>query len=194
MTTLTDDFNRANGAIGNSAEGWSWGSQQNTHSISGNAAIPGTAGHTINRAESDLGSSDHYSQAVLTFAGAADDVGVTARNSSSANTCYVYLNNGGEDRIYKVVTGTYTSLALAAKAEPSGIAYRLTVTGDALAGTRDGAASVSVTDSSITTGVRCGIRSFNSGGTFPSIDNFEASDGLGAATTKRYTLTTLGVG
>lgn len=176
MTTITDNFNRADGAIGSSSEGWSWANAQGSFSIVSNAAVPGTGGQNNCRAESDLSSSDHYSEAVVTYAGVADDVGVAARFATAANTAYLYLNDGGNDRIYKVIAGAYTSLTALATAAPTAVTFRLECSGTAIAGKRNGTTRVSTTDSSITTGTRCGIRAYNDGGSASTIDSFVAAD------------------
>jgi hypothetical protein len=180
-TTRLDDFNRANGPIGSSSEGWSWTYVAGSYNISGNTAIPASSAHNNCRAEGTLSSADHYAQANATL-GSGNDVGVIVRFDSSAETCYVLLNEGTNDRIYKIVAGAYTSLFSTAQGTPGGAVMYLEVNGSSLQAKRAGSNTASGTDTAITGGVRGGLRSYyNASGNI--LDNFEAADLGGGATT-----------
>ena len=175
MAVITDNFNRVNGAIGSSSEGWSWTVTAGAFNITSNAATPGTGGHNNARADSDL-NADHYAQAVCTCAGGVDDVGVIVRYASAADSGYVLVNDNTNDVIYKNSAGSYTSLASSAQAGPSGAVMRLEASGTSLTGKRGASTTASTTDSTFTTNTRAGIRAYNEGGTTSTVDDFEAGD------------------
>src|SRR5690606_29965122 len=61
-TVVSDDFNRSDGSLGSSSEGWSWAEVAGSWSIASNVATQSTtASAGAARAEFDLSSDDHES-------------------------------------------------------------------------------------------------------------------------------------
>jgi hypothetical protein len=198
MTTITDNFNRANGSIGSSSEGWSWTAVSGTWTISGNAASKTANVDTLEfiRAESDLASSDHYAQAKALPASRYFG-GPCVRYSSSANTCYMHYMDSTVAKVAKIVAGAQTDLATLTCSYAQNSVYKTDVSGTTIEVFKDGVSAGSTTDSSIASGTRTGLSTYYNATEAGSShwDDFQAADaGGGAATTKRYTLTTLGVG
>ena len=123
-----------------------------------------TGGATV-RAEHDCGSADMFTQVNWTAGGTAVDatLGVMTRFSSSANTAYLFEVDDFSNvwTFSKVVAGTYTQLATGSvspskpttlRLESQGTTHRYYV-GGSLIGT--------TTDSSISTGQRGGLISYN---------------------------------
>lgn len=182
--TITDNFNRSDGALGSSGEGWSWTVTSGDFRVSSNQARTYSSGQNNARADSDLASTDHYSQVLAVTHGASSgrDIGCAVRYSSSADTCYLYVQDAsdGACKLYKVVTGSYSGLASegSGHADASNDTMRFEADGTSLIGYWNDAEHVSTTDSSLTTQVRTGIRGY---GNDNYMDDFEA-DVLGGAT------------
>ncbi len=135
------------------------------------------------RAESDLSSSDHYSQAEASNSNGSADVGVVCRYSSSVNTFY----NGtlrpsafNTYQIWKIITGTPTSLDNPGGFSNPGTGVILnyfevngsTLTFESPKGTQRN----QITDTSITTGLRGGISYQNTASTVMTWDDWEMAD------------------
>lgn len=188
-TTLTDDFNRADSTTspGSSSEGWSWVEEHEALGISSNQIYNTGAGFTnaAARADSALGSDDHYAQIQRTdtTSGTAN-VGPCVRFESGARS-YYFANwrDGGGAGIYRVVTGSFSQLTSDLTAEAAANTYKLDMAGNDLEAFRNGVSDSTYTDTDATldgnlyTG--CALREFGNTG-----DNFEASDGLGGGTVK----------
>lgn len=177
-TTITDSFDRANAdALGTSSEGWSWTETEGDIDILSNQAKQGAAGaECIARAESDLSSSDLYSQADVS----GGFPGVGARYSSSAKTYYFaqWISNW---QIRKYVAGAFTSIANSGTSGPP-TTVKLTCNGSSLEVFSNGVSQVSATDTAISGNLRCGIHGFSGAETW---DNFQAADLAGS--TVKYT-------
>ena len=116
------------------------------------------------------GSPDYYVQGGFIARSnlALTNIGITGRMDTTANTMYgVRFNpdlgaSGGQWQLFKVVSGTFTQLAVwePGAALTTGQIYlvRLTMTGTTIAVSIDGTQRMSVTDSSITAAGRAGIR------------------------------------
>lgn len=189
MSTITDNFNRADAdPLGSSSEGWSWTETNGDIDIVSNEA-KGQASGVENRAraDSDLGSADHYAQ--LTMLTISNGLGPCVRFASGADTCYGWLIDGGLNRVFKVVAGGLTSLASFSSPAVNSV-VKLTVTGTTLEPFDDGVSLGTTTDSAISGNSRAGIWVDNA----DRIDTFSAGDLGGGATTHPENLLLLGVG
>lgn len=185
QTTITDTFNRTNAdALGTSSQGtWSWTEVVSDTDIVGNLAqfAPASSGAQISaRAEADLSSDDHYTQAIAHF-GATNRAGVATRFQSDATTFYAFWARAAASttyRLIKIVTGTETSLqSVSTTAAVTGSLLKFTTDGSDLNGLDDGASVITVTDTAITTNVRTGIMAQKpSAGSVEDVDDFEAGD------------------
>lgn len=185
-TTITDGFNRANqNNLGTSSEGWSWSElgtgRLDIVSLAAKHAFQGS--QSVNRADSDLSSADHYAQWSQTIRGGGSTTGggpMVRKDSSSTLTYYhMRLMGSGSDNVelYKVVAGTFTQLGSdtsVAVSLPDPL--RLTCSGSSIKATYDGVDKITQTDTAIASGTRCGIRSQESSASFASFDDFEAGD------------------
>jgi len=179
-TTYTDNFNRADGALGNSAEGWAWNALVGSWAIVSNVAR-GNSAPCWARAEADLSSSDHYVQAAQ-MQTANSALWLPARFASDALTAYyvsMYPNAiSGYRKILKVIAGSATDLDSAAwtnGAEGEYWTQRNTPSGSTITHLLDGVERA-ITDTSISTGVRCGIGGYRSFGNPVWTDDFVCAD------------------
>lgn len=197
QTTITDNFNRADASpISNSSEGWAWtnvfaddSSAADALKVSGNAATIqtsppslGTGGLKWNRAESDLSSSDNYGQVTVVSATASSRLGAAGcRFSSSASSLYGYSIGGTATfptQLTKCVTGTKTSLATGSKSALGTI--KCEANGSTITGYYGGSSDLSVTDTSLSSGLRTGAACNRDPGNV-SIDDFQGADIGGGA-------------
>lgn len=178
-TTYTDDFTRASLGAG-------WTSVYRTWSIvSGEIFDPGGSSGTENasaRYESDLSSDDHYSQIDFTYEqNSFAYMGPTARFSSSASTYYFAMirSQGSLRQIQKVISGSATGLYSDAGGGGVPQTVKLQCNGSTISAYDDGVLISSLTDTSITGNLRCGLVGH------PNVqsrgDNFVAED-LAAST------------
>lgn len=184
-TTFSESFNTSNGdTLGPDL---TWTEVDGDWDIVSNAAeLISNFGSTARsaRADSDLSSVDHYADVSLLQADNGTHPGPCARFSSSANTFYAATWNGhnfaGTHTLYKCVTGTLTSLGTSSQAYTLPMQLRCEANGSTirqlLAVSTE---KISVTDTSITTGTRCGIHGYDptgSGTSSPRIDSFSCAD------------------
>lgn len=189
MATIADDFNRADAdglgtaTVGGVSQGWSWTEVAGDIDIVSNEARGGSNGvnHTA-RAESDLGSADHYAEVdVVAF---SDGTGPCVRFSGSVQTCYVAIYDGNV-RIFKIQTGSFTQVGATYSSLAAGT-YRLSVSGTTLDLLLNGVSQGTRTDSDIASNTRTGIRSAH---TNDRLDNFAAGDlGGGGGNRRRRVL------
>jgi hypothetical protein len=187
-TTINDDFNRANsGTLGTAtyggvSQGWSWAlTNGGTWQIVSNQAectATGTGFDTFARAETDLSGSDHSAQVAVWFSGSSDALqGPTCRFSASANTMYLggFRPVGADDRVFKVLSGTFTKILDVANGSGtySNVQTTIQASGSTLTLTTPGAGGNSVTDTSISGGTRTGMYCQTANDIF---DNFQAAD------------------
>jgi hypothetical protein len=175
MTTITDDFNRANNAsLGSSAGGWSWNELSTAFTIASNRCLnPGTD-LALARAESDLASADHYVEAEFyTF----DNQGICARFSASEETFYyLQLSQTPAIQLFKCVAGAFTQLGSDVPITFSaGEAYRLECNGSTITCYQAGVQRLQVTNGDISGNLRTGLRA-DPASTNAEFDNFEAAD------------------
>lgn len=184
MASYSDDFNRAD----SSTLGGSWVEDSGDWEITSNAAEQGTAGGSYRKARwnAAFDTGDYYSQADLTMrATGASGQGLFIRGATSATVTYYGYVFFPTDASYivEITAGAEDILATGGAAGTAGTAYtacRISATGSAITCTRNGAADVSTTDSTLTGG-HAGLMAYGaSGGTF-AWDNWSAADLAAAA-------------
>jgi len=173
-TTAADSFDRSNGAMGSSSEGWSWNGLSGTMQISSNRATV-TAAVARYRAEVDLTSSDN--EAGVTVTTRSGNLEIIARYQAAADTCYRCLVSSGQVRIFKTIGGTQTQVGSTVStpwpATPFSIGMRCN--GSTLDALVNGVSLNNVaSDTSITSGTRCGLG--GSAATGQTYDDWLASD------------------
>jgi hypothetical protein len=164
----SDDFNRANGAIGAS-----WTQDSGTWTIASNVAGKASAaGFDQARYASDLGSADHYCEIELRTNNGGIAAGPAVRMSATGS--YALYIFSPDIYIVKIASGSPTTLNQTAQSIAIGQVLRLEAQGTTLRGYVDGVLKLTATDSTYTTQLRCGMFQYgNSGGT---IDNWRAGD------------------
>lgn len=192
-TTITESFNKADSGTLGPTLSWTELSFDGFEVVSNEVRCFGTSAALFARADSDLASTDHYSQAVFTNSGTGGVIrwyGVIARkDSSTTQTYYVaYIKNGSNVGLYKCVAGSLTQLGSdAAITFGSSKILKLTCNGSTISVDYDGVNKISQTDTAITSGTRCGLACFNSSSgitVFPLGDSFEAADLAAGSTFK----------
>lgn len=179
-TTITENFTRSDSTtqIGNVL---TWTQVSGTWGTFSNAAYKASTANVnhVARAESDLSSSDHYAQVVVSPTGSGSSAtsasfyGPCARFDGSAATCYLTGNFSDDQYISKIVSGTATNLTSAAHTYANDETYKLECNGSTLTIYVDGSPVTNVTDTSIAGNTRCGLESF---GVNATMDDFEAAD------------------
>jgi hypothetical protein len=175
MPTVSDDFNRANGALG---ANWT-AAFEGPPTIVSNA----TVGPTNNADEAAFWSAasfdaDHYSEADTTLGGDTSWVGVVARLTATQGYVAVWAtNSGGQYRLYRVTSsgGSWVQLGIVNSVGTTGTRrLRVEAEGTTITMFVDSTQQIQVTDSAITSGSP-GIYHFwlNSTGT---LDNFDGGD------------------
>lgn len=195
-TTITESFNKADSTTLGPDQSWTevvtdWEVFSNqARYVSGITADA--------RCEGVVSSADHYGQASLITLNTAADAGfgAAARFAAAANTYYMawVREPDNTQRIYKRVAGTLTELTSGTTLTISlPELYKCECNGSTIKGYQAGVERSSVSDSSITTGVRGGIAGY-SGSTAPVCDLFEVSDlaAAGAFHLKTKTLKLMG--
>lgn len=187
-TTIADDFNRANGAIGSSSEGWSWIAVDGNWSISSNQVYqPSNSGvyPVTARAEIDLSSDDQSAQVTwVSGSNVRSLIAPAVRFNPSAQTCYGWIcrNRTGTNQnhiIMKIVDGTPTILGADAIASPPPVVQKITVDGSTVRGYQSGTEYTAVspiTDTAITGYLRTGILGHGESGYTSLGDDFSAAD------------------
>lgn len=173
-TTITDTFDRADGPIGNSSEGWAWSNVAGTWTIYSNAAGASAGfGWLACRAQSDLSSADQYSQVVIGTT--KEYYGPAVRMGASSPVTFYQFSADTTRYLFKLVGGAQTVIASTAGTQVSGQTWKIEANGSTIKGYVNAAEILSVTDTSISSGVRTGIagNQFSGYGNFTS---FEAAD------------------
>lgn len=167
MTALSDDFNRANSGT----VGAPWTEILNDAGIVSNALASVTLdGDILVRYDSDLATSDHYSEVVVQHQSTSPFVGAAARMNASDTACYFAIANrtdAGTPRTtirHRSSGGTVTVLATYNAGVASGDTLRLEVNGSTLTAFINGVSVLSITDTTIATGVRGGVYLNGNGG------------------------------
>ena len=186
-TTITESFNTADsGTLGPDLT-WAGGTEWAV--VSNQAKLVGSVGADRREyAASDLASDDHYVQATLIENTpdpiSSSKVGVLARKDSTATvTFYEWYSHvlPGLDNFYRLakqIGGTQTSLGTAADDFATGVVAKLSCDGSTIVGLLNGVPKNSVTDTSISGNLRCGIMGFAgaSAASIVRLDSFEAGD------------------
>lgn len=179
-TAISDDFNRANGAIGNSAEGWSWAADTGTWNIVSNRArVTETTGSVLSwycRANTNLSSDDHYAQVDIILGSSTTGMGSVVRHAAAANTKYYTYNRLVDHAYGKLVEGTSTAFYLNSTEGLGNITSKLQADGSTITWYVGGELYKQTTDTAITGNLQCGLTGKNSG----NADNFTAEDLLAA--------------
>lgn len=179
-TTISDNFNRSDDAtgLGTSSGGWSWSNTRFEWNIVSNLAQGQDDGSEV-RAESDLSSSDHYSQGDWDYGGNIAYGSPSVRFDGSARTFYTGgARNSGTStyRLRKLVSGTATNITTVNTTAVTNGTLKTTINGSSLELARNGSSVAGPsTDTAITSGTRTGLYSTGAGFTV-TIDNFEAAD------------------
>lgn len=198
MATITESFNKADSST--LGPDLTWTELTGDTQIVGNRArCVSTYSGSANRADSDLASANHYAQIAVYIDGSDDGRGagpIVRKDSSATLTCYllwVDVASAGNFRytFYKVVGGSFTAIGSSTSVTvASGDVFRLSADGTTLSAYKNGTLLGTQTDSSISTGTRCGFRLYSGGGTptvtAVEIDNFEAGDLTAAASLIYY--------
>lgn len=178
-TTVSDDFNRADGSLGSN---WS---ADAAWAIVSNQAFVGNGTLQNARYLSALSSSDmSASWTFVSRTGPSDAfAGPSARSSSSQKTCYVAAYTSSGRYLGKCVSGTWTILNQAGVAVPPGVpaanhVIQCDVVGSTIRGIQNGTQVASVTDSAISGHLYAGLFkwTYNLGNV--TGDNWSATDGI----------------
>ena len=180
-TVITDNFNRANAdALGTSSEGWSWTEVVSDIDIFSNAAVGGSINQIdrYSRADSDLSTDAHYSQALCATGAGSSQVGVTTRFAAAAETFYLGLHTKFATNTYNIwkdVAGVFTLLANVNTTNPGEgpITDRMSSNGSTQQFVSGDVVRLTVTDTAITGNLRCGIFCQED---ISTVDDFEAAD------------------
>lgn len=153
MATAGDDFNRADGAIGAN-----WTGDSGSWNVASNLAVQRTTPAVYYKARYTAtapATNDYYSEAIVVSpSGATHGTGTCVRAQSGANTYYGYVFFGGDNSYLVEITAGVETILDTGDPVTAATNYtaRLEANGTALTGTRGGAADVSATDATLTTG------------------------------------------
>lgn len=130
-TTVTDNFNRSNGALGSN-----WTTNHGSITITSNQACINSAANTsLVHWSADTFGADQYSQGNISLSGTSgNDVGLGVRIDATLETGYVVHCQGPPGsvsacQIYKGVAGSYTAYSPAFTSPASGDLVKIQVTG-----------------------------------------------------------------
>lgn len=158
-------------------EGTSWGI------VSNRADLAVAAGTSTARADADLETIDHFAQvtiaAITHVPGGAHRGGVICRKDNTATLTYYRWYDDEDDQLChlgKIVAGIGTELGTANQAI-AGDVLRLEVAGSNIRAYRNGILQLSVVDTEIATGRRCGVTGANDTALqVMQLDTFSAGD------------------
>lgn len=146
--SVTDNFNRADGAIGAN-----WTNLQNSIDIVSNTAQGGSTGNNSAYRSAETFSADHFSQATIVLFGNSNAVAVRMQ---SGPTFYIFNNDGSstDAKMYKCVAGSFTQIGADYTGLSIGIGtvLKLSVSGTTLTPSVDGTPLATRTDSDISGG------------------------------------------
>jgi len=168
-TSVSDNFNRADGAIGTN-----WTAHIGNFTVSSNAVLPTGGAMNVATFNTELSSSDNYSESVCSSYSSGPDSGLMCRYNSGAYYAYWYENLSSSSG-YKLTkfSGTETRLGSYSASTTGARTIKVYSNGSTIKGFVDGVEKVSVTDTTITSGVRVGIHSWSVRGYH---DDFLAAD------------------
>lgn len=185
-TTISESFNTSDGdTLGPDL---SWTELTGDIDIVSNKAQSTTTGaEAVARADSDLSSANHYAQATVNLSqeASAADAHVICRKDSSTTRTFMAGSARADTngvQLYKCVATTYTLLAVYVRTVAASTDYVLKIlsNGSLHETWLDGTEYVSMTDTSVSSGTRGGIRGFMSAGNC-KWDVFSATDQLNPA-------------
>jgi hypothetical protein len=176
----SDDFNRANGALGGNWTAISDGAM----TISSQVVTGGNAGQSGDIRTAEAYSSSQYSQVQVTSTQLTGGqwIGPAVRAQSSGQSQYLgmyFWNNGSPQlRVYKRTAGNWAQLgsSVATSGLAAGATLRLTATGSTISFLLNGAPVITVTDTSLTGGAP-GITAFGTA----HVDNWTGGNVAGGA-------------
>ena len=152
--TASDDFNRANGALGSNWTAMSDGAM----TISSQAVAGGNSGQSGDTRTAETYTSDQYSQVQVTSTQLTGGqwIGPAVRSQNSDLYVGIYFWNGGSPqlRLYKRTSGSWTQLgsSYSTSGLAAGATLRLTATGSTISFLLNGSPVITVTDTSLTGG------------------------------------------
>ena len=153
--TASDDFNRADGALGSNWTAMSDGAM----TISSQVVAGGNSGQSGDTRTAETYTSDQYSQVQVTSTQLTGGqwIGPVVRSQSNSNLYVgIYFWNGGSPqlRLYKRTSGSWIQLGSSYSIGQlaAGETLRLTATGSTISFLLDGSPVITVTDTSLTGG------------------------------------------
>jgi hypothetical protein len=168
--TLRDNFNRADGALGSN---WTILVGTNPYSIISNvAATNGASAENCTIYNAFTPADNQWAEVTITQTGADAYVGPAVRGSGTS--WYVFYGDTGNRALYRIVSGTPTSLASSATGFAVNDVIRLEVEGTTLRAYVNGVLWTSVTDSSLASG-NTGMATWSTS-TSGRVDNFTADN------------------
>ena len=178
--TASDDFNRANGALGSSWTAMSDGAM----TISSQVAAGGNSGVSGDTRTAETYTSNQYSQVQVTATQLTGGqwIGPAVRSQNNGQNLYlgIYFWNSGSPqlRLYKRASGGFTQLgsSFPTSGLATGATLRLTATGTTISFLLNGTPVITVTDTSLTGGAP-GIVAFGTG----KADNWAGGNMAGGA-------------
>lgn len=175
MTTFSDNFDRADGPVGSG-----WVQVSGTWTIASDLLSPGSSGSTVVlRAAASMATSDNAAQITIAATTPVSQ-GVWCRGDSTLNNGYVLRSDGTTWALFKVISGTFTSLGTYAAAVAAGDIAKVQAVGSTITGTINGAARITLTDTSVTSGTSVGLRCMSTSGL--KFNDFIAGDVVTGAT------------
>jgi hypothetical protein len=176
--TASDDFNRANGALGGNWTAMSDGAM----TISSQVVAGGSSGQSGDTRTAESYTSNQYSQVQVTATQLTGGqwIGPAVRSQNSGQNLYlgIYFWNSGSPqlRLYKRTSGSFTQLgaSFATSGLAAGATLRLTATGTTISFLLNGAPVITVTDTSLTGGAP-GIMAFGTA----KVDNWAGGNVAG---------------
>lgn len=170
MTTITDDFNRAD----STNLGANWVEVSGDWSIISNQLSSGNAGGTIAiRTTTAMATNDNSAQVTIA-ATAAVSHGVFCRGNTGFTQGYLWRNDGTSWNLFSNVGGSFTSIGSFAGAAAAGDVAKVQAVGTTIKGFVNGIQRVSVTDTAVTTGTSVGLRAESTSAL--RFDDFTAAD------------------
>ena len=168
MANRSDTFNRTGSVALNGATpsdgGGTWtdlpGSfATGTDAVSGQVVCFVNAGSTWD-AWLNCGVTDHESSGEIINVGTATQSGITARQVDDNNYYYYFVNASGAASLYKKVNGGYTLMGSGTHTFTPGVGNNISLKaqGTTITGYVGATQDVQVTDTSLTTGTKAGIR------------------------------------
>ncbi len=168
--TLRDNFNRADGALGSN---WTILVGTNPYSIISNvAATNGASAENCTVYNAFTPADNQWAEVTITQTGNDAYVGPAVRGSGTS--WYVFYGDTGNRALYRIVSGTPTSLASSATGFAVNDVIRLEVEGTTLRAYVNGVLWTSVTDSSLASG-NTGMATWSTS-TSGRVDNFTADN------------------